>query len=148
MNTLPCFEVYDVRRRVENEDNEGLVHPLGRAVAAALEARLVVPGPGARAALPRPLDALADGLRSAACDALGLGLCGTEDAHFSTDHFGACVGVMVAACNKPIACNGFKLVGRGAGPLSDATFRASEADTATGCPDLPRGRGERRDAIC
>ncbi|MDX8346905.1 phosphomannomutase [Cognatiyoonia sp. IB215446] len=129
MTRLSCFKAYDIRGQVDVDLTEDLARDLGRAIATVLEARTVVLGRDARAASPRLLDALAGGLTSEGIDVLDLGLCGTEEVYFGTDHYGADAGVMVTASHNPIEFNGFKLVGAGAAPLPDNVFRRIEAAT-------------------
>lgn len=59
-----------------------------------------------------------------------LGLCGTEEVYFATDHLGAGAGIMVTASQNPIEHNSFKLIGPGARALSVAEFRSIEVIVA------------------
>ncbi|WP_147114128.1 phosphomannomutase [Tateyamaria sp. syn59] len=131
MTRLSCFKSYDIRGRVNEDLTEQLARDLGEAVAQVMAAKTVVIGQDARADSPRFAAALAQGLNRAGVDVLDLGLCGTEEVYFGTDHYDAGAGIMVTASHNPIDYNGFKLVGRGATPLPDKTFRKIEAATAT-----------------
>ncbi|MEM1077055.1 MAG: phosphomannomutase [Pseudomonadota bacterium] len=130
MSRLNCFKAYDIRGQVGADLTEGFAYGLGRATAAELGAHRMVIGRDVRASSPVLSSALARGLQSGGVDVLDLGLCGTEEVYFATDHYRAQGGVMVTASHNPIADNGFKLVGPGAAPLSDAQFRAIEARVA------------------
>jgi len=127
---MSCFKAYDIRGRVDTDVTEDLAWRLGRAVVHVLAARRVVVGRDSRATSPQLADALAEGIIASGASVLDLGLCGTEEVYFATDHLDACAGVMVTASHNPIDYNGFKLVGPKATPLSDNVFRAIEAATA------------------
>jgi len=49
---------------------------------------------------------------------LDIGMCGTEEVYFATDHLNADAGVEVTASHNPIDYNGMKIVGSGSRPLS------------------------------
>ena len=130
--TLACFKAYDIRGRIGEDIDEDIVFRLGQAAVAVTGARHVVVGGDARETSPAFKAALTRGLTSAGADVDDIGLCGTEEIYFATDHLGADLGIMVTASHNPIDFNGMKLVGPGATPLDDATFRAIEAATARG----------------
>lgn len=54
-------------------------------------------------------------------EVLGLGLCGTEEMYFATEHFGADGGFCVTASHNPTDWNGMKMVPAGAARLDAAT---------------------------
>ena len=122
MRKLDCFKSYDVRGRVDEMLDQNVAYRMGRALVDVLNATRVVVGRDARESSPMFLTALSDGLRDAGADVLDIGLCGTEEVYFATDHFHASAGVMVTASHNPIEYNGFKIVGQGAAPLSAETF--------------------------
>ncbi|MEM1078157.1 MAG: phosphomannomutase [Pseudomonadota bacterium] len=145
MPTLTCFKAYDVRGRVGDNLDADIAYRIGRALAETLAARSVVVGRDIRESSPVLLAALVEGLRDAGADVKDIGLCGTEEVYFATDHFGAAAGVMVTASHNPIDYNGVKMVGAGAQPLTDAAFRAVEARAATqafAAPAARRGQQE------
>lgn len=123
MSKLACFKAYDVRGRIGDTLDTEIAQDVGRAVAEVLGARCVVVGRDIRDSSPALCEALGAGLRAAGADVRDIGLCGTEEVYFATDHLDACAGVMVTASHNPIDYNGFKIVGRGARPLPDAQFR-------------------------
>ncbi|MDD9715259.1 phosphomannomutase/phosphoglucomutase [Dinoroseobacter sp. PD6] len=131
MSKLECFKAYDVRGRIGDTLDTEIAQDVGRAVAEVLGARCVVVGRDIRDSSPALCEALGAGLRAAGADVRDIGLCGTEEVYFATDHLDACAGVMVTASHNPIDYNGFKIVGRGARPLPDAQFRAIERLAAT-----------------
>ncbi|MEM8536691.1 MAG: phosphomannomutase/phosphoglucomutase [Pseudomonadota bacterium] len=148
MNKMSCFKAYDIRGRVDEDLDEAFARDLGVAIATVLSVATAVVGRDARASSPRLSDALAEGLVAAGVDVLDLGLCGTEEVYFGTDHFGAEAGIMVTASHNPIAYNGFKIVGAGAAPLTDDVFQKIKAVTAAGAVEPAGDRGTMNVADC
>src|SRR3954447_14965553 len=118
---LPAFKAYDIRGRVPEELNEDLARRIGTALNAQLAPGPVVLGHDVRLTSPALQDALAAGLRGAGREVIDIGLCGTEEVYFQTDHLGAAGGVMVTASHNPMDYNGMKLVREGARPISGDT---------------------------
>ncbi|WP_424971630.1 phosphomannomutase [Dinoroseobacter sp. S76] len=148
MSRLPVFKAYDIRGAVGPDLSEGFAFALGRAIATELGAQRVVIGRDARASSPVLSAALARGLQGSGVEVLDLGLCGTEEVYFATDHCRAQGGVMVTASHNPITDNGFKLVGPGATPLPDAQFRAIETRVAAGPARASSAPGPYRELSC
>ncbi|PZS94699.1 phosphomannomutase [Stenotrophomonas maltophilia] len=146
---LPAFKAYDIRGRVPEELNEDLARRIGVALAAQLAPGPVVLGHDVRLTSPALQDALAAGLRGTGREVIDIGLCGTEEVYFQTDHLGAAGGVMVTASHNPMDYNGMKLVKENARPISSDTglFAISDAvatDTSEAQP--PRaGQAARHD---
>jgi len=137
---LPAFKAYDIRGRVPEELNEDLARRIGVALAAQLAPGPVVLGHDVRLTSPALQDALASGLRGVGREVIDIGLCGTEEVYFQTDHLGAAGGVMVTASHNPMDYNGMKLVKESARPISSDTglFAISDAVAAdTGAPQPP-----------
>jgi len=127
--TLPAFKAYDIRGRVPDELNEDMARKIGVALAAQLTATgPVVVGHDIRLTSPALQEALARGLRGAGREVIDIGLCGTEEVYFQTDHLGAAGGVMVTASHNPMDYNGMKLVREGARPISSDTGLFAIAD--------------------
>ncbi|KAF1014085.1 MAG: Phosphomannomutase/phosphoglucomutase [Stenotrophomonas maltophilia] len=136
---LPAFKAYDIRGRVPEELNEDLARRIGSALADQLQPGKVVLGHDVRLTSPALQDALAAGLRGAGREVIDIGLCGTEEVYFQTDHLGAAGGVMVTASHNPMDYNGMKLVKENARPISSDTglFAISDvvaADTSAAQP--------------
>jgi phosphomannomutase len=127
MTRIPCFKAYDIRGKVGTELHPDFAFRLGKAIAACLAPASVVIGRDVRESSPKLAAGLAEGLCAAGVDVLDLGLCGTEEVYFATDHLRAGAGIMVTASHNPIEYNGFKLIGPGARPLTDTEFRLIEA---------------------
>lgn len=141
MTRIPCFKAYDIRGKVGTELDPDFAFRLGRAVALCLVPGSVVIGRDVRESSHDLASALASGLCAGGADVWELGLCGTEEVYFATDHLAAGAGVMVTASHNPIEYNGFKLIGPGARPLTEAEFRQIEALVAS-----PPARGKDRPA--
>lgn len=129
---LPAFKAYDIRGRVPEELNEDLARRIGVALAAQLAPGPVVLGHDVRLTSAALQDALASGLRGVGREVIDIGLCGTEEVYFQTDHLGAAGGVMVTASHNPMDYNGMKLVKENARPISSDTglFAISDAVAA------------------
>ncbi|MEL6550373.1 MAG: phosphomannomutase [Pseudomonadota bacterium] len=128
----PAFKAYDIRGRIGIEIDTDFAEALGRAAVAETGARHVTVGGDARETSPALKAALARGLSAAGAAVSDIGLCGTEEVYFATDHLGADLGIMVTASHNPIDYNGMKLVGPGAAPLGDAVFSAIGQRVAEG----------------
>ena len=137
------FKAYDIRGRVGENLDEDLAYALGRVVAHEMDPGTVVLGHDIRESSAPFAQALARGLTEGGADTIEIGLCGTEEVYFATDHFGAGAGVMVTASHNPIDYNGMKLVGAGAKPLPDDVFRTLEKQTLARAFG-PEGTGTRR----
>lgn len=118
MTTLACFKSYDVRGRLGVDLDAGIARRIGQAFAQVMIPGTVVTGRDCRDSSPELQAALIDGLRDGGADAIDLGLCGTEEVYFATEHFGAGGGLMVTASHNPIDYNGIKMVRAGARPVS------------------------------
>ncbi|HEY8586135.1 MAG TPA: phosphomannomutase [Rhodanobacter sp.] len=118
MSPLPCFKAYDIRGRVPDELDETLARKIGLAMAGLLGPGRVVLGRDVRLSSPALQAALADGLHAAGRKVLDIGVGGTEEVYFQTDHLGAAGGVMVTASHNPMDYNGMKLVREGSRPIS------------------------------
>jgi phosphomannomutase len=64
------------------------------------------------------LEALAKGIQSQQSKVISIGLCGTEEIYFATNHLNTDAGVMITASHNPADYNGLKIVGSGAKPVS------------------------------
>lgn len=121
MNDLTCFKSYDVRGRLGEELNEEICERIGRAFGRALRLESVVTGRDIRPTSQSLQEALHRGLVAEGVRVLDIGLCGTEEVYFATDHLGVGGGLMVTASHNPIDYNGIKMVGAGARPISADT---------------------------
>jgi phosphomannomutase/phosphoglucomutase len=118
---LPAFKAYDIRGRVPDELDEDLARRIGVALAGMLDAGPVVLGHDVRLTSAGLQNALSAGLRARGREVIDIGLCGTEEVYFQTDHLKAAGGVMVTASHNPMDYNGMKLVREQARPISSDT---------------------------
>lgn len=142
------FKAYDLRGKVGHGLDVALMRRVGQAFALEVaDGRQVVVGRDPRDSSEDLADALAEGLRDGGSDVLDLGLCGTEEVYFATDHLGAGGGLMVTASHNPPGDNGLKLVRAEARPISRENG-LSEIEALAGEPGhLPpavTARGARR----
>lgn len=120
MNGLSCFKAYDVRGRLGVDLDPSIAYRIGRAFAQALCPGITLTGRDIRESSPPLQAALSEGLRDGGSDVIDIGLCGTEEVYFATDHYAAGGGLMVTASHNPIDYNGIKMVQAGARPISEA----------------------------
>ena len=144
MSRLTCFKTYDVRGRLGADIDADVFLRIGRAFAQVMSPGLTVVGHDCRQSSPELAEALVEGLLSGGSDVADIGLCGTEEVYFATDHLKAGGGLMVTASHNPIDYNGIKLVGAQARPISrDSGLNDIEA-LAAGGEFAPAARGTRR----
>jgi phosphomannomutase len=130
---LTCFKSYDVRGRLGVELDESIAYRIGRAFGQVIGPGTFVTGRDVRESSASLQEALIAGLMDAGCTVLDIGLCGTEEVYFATDHLRADGGLMVTASHNPIDYNGIKMVSAGARPIAaqtglDAIKALAEAD--------------------
>ena len=118
MRQLTCFKSYDIRGKLGEELNEAIAYDIGAAIAQSLSPRSVVLGGDCRETSAELKAAVARGLQDMGVNVLDIGMCGTEEVYFATDHLNADAGVEVTASHNPIDYNGMKIVGKGSHPLS------------------------------
>jgi phosphomannomutase len=119
---MNCFKAYDVRGRLGADLDAGIAFRIGRAFARVLGAQRVVLGRDCRASSEELAQAVAAGLMAEGCTVLDLGLCGTEEVYFATDHLGADGGIEVTASHNPMDYNGMKMVRAGAAPVGQGVL--------------------------
>jgi phosphomannomutase len=146
--TLTCFKAYDIRGRLGVDLDAGIAFRIGRAFARVLGARRVVLGRDCRISSASLADAVAAGLMAEGCDVLDLGLCGTEEVYFATDHLGADGGIEVTASHNPMDDNGMKMVRAGAAPVGWDTGLSAMQSVAARDDFGPVGQGTRRAVDC
>ena len=123
-----AFKAYDIRGRVPDQLNSSVVARIGAALSDQLAPGPVVVGRDVRLSSDELHSALTRGLLSVGRDVIDIGLCGTEEVYFQTDHLGAAGGVMVTASHNPMDYNGLKLVRQGARPISGDSGLATIRD--------------------
>ncbi|KAB8317111.1 phosphomannomutase/phosphoglucomutase [Tolypothrix campylonemoides VB511288] len=113
-----AFKAYDIRGRVPDELDDDLAARIGFAASAQMGPGPVVLGRDVRLSSPALQAALSEGFHAAGRRVVDIGLCGTEEVYFQTDHLRAAGGIMVTASHNPMDFNGMKLVRDGARPIS------------------------------
>ena len=115
---INCFKAYDIRGRIPNELNPEVAFKIGVGVASYFSSKSVVVGYDVRPSSLDILDALAKGIARQNSEVISIGLCGTEEIYFATNHLKTDAGVMITASHNPADYNGLKIVGSGAKPVS------------------------------
>lgn len=131
------FKAYDVRGRYPSTLNEDLARNIGFAFVREFGAKRVVIGHDARLSGPALYDALAEGLRGAGADVIGIGMCGTEEIYFASFAEDFDGGIMVTGSHNPADENGFKMVRRGAVPVSGDSGLFAILDRIARGQDIP-----------
>ena len=121
MDKITCFKAYDVRGRIPDQLNEDIAYRIGRAYAEVIKPSKVVVGHDIRLASEAIKAAVSNGLRDQGVDVYDIGLCGTEEIYFATDHAGMDGGIAITASHNPKDYNGMKFVREGARPISGDT---------------------------
>lgn len=137
---MTCFKLYDVRGMVGVDLDENIARRIGHAFARVMQPGTVVIGRDCRTSSAALQAALIEGLKTLGCHVIDIGLAGTEEVYFATEHFDAGGGIEVTASHNPINYNGMKLVGPGSRPLTDAEFRAVRAEAEKDAPTVTAGR--------
>jgi phosphomannomutase len=118
---ITCFKAYDIRGKLLIQLDESVAYRIGRAFAQHMHAKTVVIGADVRLT-SRPLSlALAAGLIDGGATVTDLGMTGTEEIYFATQHLGVDGGIEVTASHNPMDYNGMKLVSFDAKPVSGDT---------------------------
>ena len=136
-----AFKSYDIRGRLGEDLTPELMERLGRAVVRVQGARRVVTGRDIRPSSEELQAALHAGLVAEGAEVRDIGLCGTEEVYFATDHYGADAGLMITASHNPIDYNGVKLVGPGARPIPPEGLAALRAAVCGAQPEAGAGGG-------
>jgi phosphomannomutase len=140
--TLTCFKAYDIRGRLGVDLDEEIAFRIGRAFARVLGATRVVLGRDCRASSESLASAVARGLMAEGVTVLDLGLCGTEEVYFATDHLQAGGGIEVTASHNPMDYNGMKMVRAGAAPVGQDSGLGEMAALAAANDFGPVGQGQ------
>ena len=117
-----AFGAYDLRGIYPESVNEELYYRIGRAFPALFAAKRVAVGHDIRLSGESLAKALIKGLTEAGCEAVDIGLCGTEMIYHAAGKLDG--GMMVTASHNPKEYNGLKLVRKGAVPLDKADLKA------------------------
>jgi phosphomannomutase len=119
--SLSCFKAYDIRGKLGEELNADIAYRIGRAFGQHLKPKSVVVGGDVRLTSEELKASLAEGLMDAGADVIDIGMTGTEEIYFATQHLGVDGGIEVTASHNPMNYNGMKLVREDAKPISGDT---------------------------
>lgn len=115
---ITCFKAYDLRGRLGEELNEEVAFRVGVGFAKFLNARRIALGADIRPTSAALKAAVAQGIRAVGCEAIDLGMTGTEETYFAAMSLDVDGAVEVTASHNPMDYNGMKFVAREARPLS------------------------------
>lgn len=137
MMNLSGFKAYDIRGRVPDILNTDFARNLGFAFAKQFSIQKAVIGYDARLSGPDLYRALAGGLQAAGADVTGIGMCGTEEIYFASSAKDFDGGIMITGSHNPANENGFKIVRRGAVPVSGDSGLFAIRDRMASGQDIP-----------
>lgn len=139
------FREYDIRGRVGSDLTSETVRLIGRAYGTYLQRNAgtpdrntVIVGRDNRASSDEFRDALLEGLTSAGCEVIDIGLVVTPILYFSRVHLGIDGAVMITGSHNPPDMNGFKLC-RGLGTIYGEEIQKLRGIIETG--DFVEGKG-------
>ena len=107
------FKAYDIRGVVDKALSEDVVTRIGQALgteALSLGQRSIIIGRDGRLSGPRLVKALSEGIMSAGCDVVDVGMAPTPAIYFATFHLGTQSAVAVTGSHNPPDYNGLKIV--------------------------------------
>ncbi|MCG2634986.1 MAG: phosphomannomutase/phosphoglucomutase [Gammaproteobacteria bacterium] len=114
MNLSPdIFRAYDIRGVVGQDLTVDAVREIGKALGlsgAETGSTTFVVGRDGRLSGPELIDALAEGLLSAGCDVIDIGMVATPLVYFATHELGTGTGVAVTGSHNPPDYNGLKMM--------------------------------------
>lgn len=113
-----AFKAYDIRGKIPNNLNEEFAFNLGRSIFHALHVQSAIIGMDSRLSSEMLGKYITRGLVSCAVKVSSLGLCGTEEIYYAAGKYNFDIGIMITGSHNPIDENGFKLVKKGAIPIS------------------------------
>jgi phosphomannomutase len=145
---MSIFKAYDIRGVVPDELSAEDAERIGCAAARFFGGAALAVGRDARSHSPALRGALVRGITEAGADVVDLGLVSTPMLYFAVDRLGLGGGVMVTASHNPAEYNGFKLCGRNAVPVGEATgLRQIERLAAAAAAADAGGRAARAGSV-
>lgn len=116
---LPAFKAYDIRGRIPDQLDAGMVYCIGRAYARIIQPQgPVAVGFDIRLTSREFATALIAGLNAEGVRTVDIGLCGTEVVYHAAGQAGMGGGIMITASHNPKDYNGIKMVKAEARPIS------------------------------
>jgi len=120
MASLTCFKSFGIHGLIDEDIDEFMAFRTGFAMATHLKANNIVVGGDNRLSAPAFQRSVIHGLRSAGCNVIDLGLCGTEEVYFATAYNQCDGGIMITGGIDDQESIGMKLVGPQSCPITDA----------------------------
>lgn len=111
--TASIFKAYDIRGIVKTDLTADAVRQIGQAFASeslAQNCNTVVIARDGRLSSPELSTALAEGLQSAGCDVIDVGMVPTPVLYFATHHLKTGTGIMITGSHNPPEYNGLKML--------------------------------------
>ena len=115
---LACFKANDIRGTFPHPLSSDLAYALGTVLAKHCAVKKALIAQDIRLSGPKLRSAIALGLHENGCQVSFLGLSGTEEVYYAATHGDYDCGIMITGSHNPAEENGFKLVRRGAIPIS------------------------------
>ena len=115
---LSVFKAYDIRGSVPEQINNDFSFYLGLTLQEVIPSSNVIVGYDARNSSKLLSGYLISGLSLKSNNINCIGLCGTEEIYYACANHDYDLGIMVTGSHNPINQNGFKIVKRGAIPVS------------------------------
>ena len=112
------FHAYDIRGIYPQELNEEAAYKIAQALVQYTKAKQVLVGRDIRISSESLSNSIIKGINSQGAEVVDIGLCGTPCFYFAVASSGIDAGIMITASHASKEFNGFKLVFKGATPLS------------------------------
>ncbi len=115
---MSIFKAYDIRGTYPDQIDETIARRVGQALVTYLDARRLVVGKDMRTMADSMTDALCDGIQSAGCEVVDIGLASTPCVYHAIGETPCDGGVVVTASHNPKQYTGLKMCKAGPAPLS------------------------------
>ena len=119
MVLLNCFNSNDIRGQIGDDFNQDIAYAIGQAFAQVSKPKTIVVGADNRLTSPLIKSAVINGLLAENVKVIDIGVTGSEELYFATNHLNACGGIEITASHNPRHYNGMKLVARHSKPISN-----------------------------
>ena len=107
---MSIFRAYDIRGIAGKDLGNEIAEKIGKAFATYVGGGEIIVGYDARISSPELKEAVINGLVSAGCDVVDIGMVPTPLVYFSVSHFKKDGGIMITGSHNPPEYNGFKLL--------------------------------------
>ncbi len=138
---MSIFKAYDIRGRVPEELDAGMVTAIGRALIDIYKPQIVVVGRDTRQSNQIMFEALTAGIVSMGVDVVDIGYVSTPAFYFAAGRGQFPLGVMITASHNPGEYNGFKIVKGGTFPLQEEELQELKKRMEAGVETPPGPSG-------